>query len=421
MKIAFMSQPWEGTLPPASAVPIWIYQVARRLAAKSNEVTVYAKRKDHQSHIEEDKGVTYRLSDRTLDERLLPVTSLADRFLPVDHPVTTTFLYYPFYGRSCARDAYQQGYDVVHMLNFSQYIPVVRRFHPTAKIVLHMQCDWLGFHDQRAQEKRLRQADLIIGTTDYITNNIRHRFPSCADRCHTIFNGVDVEKFTRQEQQAEHTETDTNTDSAPKRLLFVGRVSPERGIHVLLKAFEKVVAAYPNVHLDIVGPPWVAPLRMIGFDTDQRFLDSIKPFYDGRGYQTHLDEMITPEMRDKISFVGFVANEDLPAYYRRADIFVYPSVWYEAFGIPLAEAMAAKTPPISSTIGGIPEVVEHGKTGLCVSPGDADELADALLTLLQDDDRRRAMGEAGRQRAIEHFSWDVIADATLQRYRALFE
>jgi glycosyltransferase involved in cell wall biosynthesis len=89
------------------------------------------------------------------------------------------------------------------------------------------------------------------------------------------------------------------------------------------------------------------------------------------------------------------------------------------FGIPTAEANASGVAVVTSRIAGLPEVVEHGKTGLLVPPGDPSALADAIIRLLEDDRLRRSMGDAGRRRVLQYFTWDRIAQDLLNHYDAL--
>jgi alpha-maltose-1-phosphate synthase len=101
-----------------------------------------------------------------------------------------------------------------------------------------------------------------------------------------------------------------------------------------------------------------------------------------------------------------------------ATVFVCPSV-YEPLGIVNLEAMACGTAVVASRVGGIPEVVLEGETGLLVPPADPGALADAVNELVADPDRAAAMGETGRRRAVERFSWRAIAEQTLELYRSV--
>jgi glycosyltransferase involved in cell wall biosynthesis len=118
---------------------------------------------------------------------------------------------------------------------------------------------------------------------------------------------------------------------------------------------------------------------------------------------------------EDVTFLGWVPNSALPPYYRAAAVSVIPSL-EEGFGIPAAEAMGCEVPVVASDAGGLPEVVEDGVTGLVVPRGDVPALASAIGSLLEDPDRRRRMGVAGRRRAVEYFDWDRTAEQFEQVY-----
>lgn len=112
---------------------------------------------------------------------------------------------------------------------------------------------------------------------------------------------------------------------------------------------------------------------------------------------------------DRTVFLGNRPNERLPDYYAAADVAVYPSVADETFGIAMGEALACGVPVVSTQVGGIPDVVIEG-TGLLTQPADSSALTDALETLLTDDNRRAAMGRAGRKWIAGHRSWTAAAE-----------
>ena len=117
-----------------------------------------------------------------------------------------------------------------------------------------------------------------------------------------------------------------------------------------------------------------------------------------------------------VTFLGWVPNVDLPQYYRAAAVSVIPSL-EEGFGIPAAEAMGCEVAVVASDAGGLPEVVENGVTGIVVPRGDAKALAQAIGSLLADPQRRRVMGQAGRERALRLFDWDRSAQQFEDIYR----
>ena len=119
------------------------------------------------------------------------------------------------------------------------------------------------------------------------------------------------------------------------------------------------------------------------------------------------------------SFAEYATDDELLlSAYPACDVFVLPSE-YEAFGLVLLEAMSCEKPCVATNVGGVPEVVEDGKTGLLVEYGNPVALASAIIKLLGDEEKRRSMGMAGRKRVIENFTWPKIVDKIEGVYREL--
>ncbi len=121
---------------------------------------------------------------------------------------------------------------------------------------------------------------------------------------------------------------------------------------------------------------------------------------------------------DAVRFVTGLPDPALAELFGSAAVAVVPSL-YEGFSIPAVEAMACETPLVASRAGALPEVV--GDCGVLVEPGNPSDLAAALAALLDDPDRRRALGAAGRRRVLERFTWRAMAAATAEVYAAAVE
>jgi phosphatidylinositol alpha-mannosyltransferase len=128
--------------------------------------------------------------------------------------------------------------------------------------------------------------------------------------------------------------------------------------------------------------------------------------------------MINDLNLDNIVFTSFVSKEELPEYYRTADIFCSPATGGESFGIVLLEAMACGKPVVASDIVGYASLLTHNEQGLLVEPADEEALAQALLTLLKDGSLRRKMGEKGLATA-PRYSWSNVARQVLDYYSSL--
>ena len=179
----------------------------------------------------------------------------------------------------------------------------------------------------------------------------------------------------------------------PPYILYVGTIEPRKNLTTLLHAYDEVLrASRHRPQLVLCG---------------------------GRGWLDNEVFRLVEQLRlgDDVRFTGYVADEDLPALYSGAEVFVYPSL-YEGFGLPPLEAMACGTPVVTSNTSSLPEVV--GEAGVTLAPRDVGALARALVRLLDDRDLRAGLGRAGRERAAQ-FSWARAANETQALYDEVFE
>jgi phosphatidylinositol alpha-mannosyltransferase len=205
-----------------------------------------------------------------------------------------------------------------------------------------------------------------------------------------IPNGVDVEQF----DGADLRPIDEFADGR-LNILFVGRLEKRKGLPYLIEAFVHVKREVPEARLIVVGAydelekvPFLLQVRHLGL-TD-------------------------------VHFVGRVTDEELARYYHTADVFCAPSTGMESFGIVLLEAMASGVPVVASDIEGYQEVIDDGTQGVLVRSEDPAALASALVLLLRDPARRRAMSAAGREKA-QRYSWHIVAARVLEYYASVRE
>jgi glycosyltransferase involved in cell wall biosynthesis len=230
-----------------------------------------------------------------------------------------------------------------------------------------------------------------------------------------VYDGVDVNRFCRA--------SDGSTSSSEaERLLYVGRLVPEKGVHVLIQAFKIVAESRPALRLDLVGATHRGCYLYLCPDLEDPAIASMVEAFFGkrlcdmvrkqltRGSRSYLDGLVTLAGEDeRIAFRGGVSHAGTIDFYRRASMLVFPSVWQEPSGFPTFEAQACGTPVVSTFSGGIPEYVENGWTGILVPRGEAQKLAQAIAHALDNHKLARAMGEAGRRRVIEKFSLTVMS------------
>jgi glycosyltransferase involved in cell wall biosynthesis len=248
--------------------------------------------------------------------------------------------------------------------------------------------------DREMVRRRLSGADLVVGCSNFVAGQVRERFPDLAERVIAIPNATAIPDQPRERRQG------------AVAILFVGRLSPEKGVHVLVEAFNRVQAAHPDTRLDVVGPAAVAPWSFVDPRGEDPMFDELRGFYHGQDYSAYLRTLPSSDAAKRVRFVGAVPHADLGRFYDDADILVLPSIWNEPFGLPVIEAMARCVPVVTTTRGAFPEIVEHGTSGLMVEPGDSDALATALGALVADEGMRMRMGAAAGERAAAKFSWD---------------
>jgi glycosyltransferase involved in cell wall biosynthesis len=264
----------------------------------------------------------------------------------------------------------------------------------------------------------------------YVAEKTRRDFPSIAGRCEVMYNGIDAQEFMRVKDYRV-------PQNKPKRILYAGAISPHRGLHVLLEAFKIVAQRFPNVRLELVGPEGNYALQETFDVRDGALRKSVAPYYTFKpisflkaklfpsssnqaSYKSRLEAMLPAGVAEKVTFHGLVRQRpQLIEHYYAGDIFVLPSVCNDSFGIPVVEAMAAGCPVVASRSGGVVETVKDRETGFIVEKNDPHQLAYLLLRLLEDDELREKMGRAGRERALAKFTWDMVAENMLTRYRSL--
>jgi glycosyltransferase involved in cell wall biosynthesis len=377
------------------ALAIVNYEIGRRLA-RNHEVITYPKWVSGEKEIEEHEGVTYRRIPEGIDRALngLRIFDLG-RLLRRGRPFRLSPVYYAHYAREVARDIHERGCDLVHLHTISNFITPIRRANPSARIVLHMHDHSLADFDPAVIGPRLQEASLILGCSRFVADAIRALHPAAAARCHELYNGVD-ERFLQLNANP----------AASSNVLFVGRLCPEKGIHVLLSAMSEVVRSQPQAHLSLVGPLDLSPKDYVDPHERDPLFHGLSRYYSRpEDYQDLLRQHVGA-LGGRAALRGPVPNGQIGSHYASAGIFVFPSLWHEPFGIPVIEAMAAGLPVVATRAGALPEVVVEGETGLLVERGDSEGLAAAIRTLLENPLLRARMGAAGRKRVQQLFTWE---------------
>jgi alpha-maltose-1-phosphate synthase len=240
----------------------------------------------------------------------------------------------------------------------------------------------------------LERADGVIAVSGAMRDDVLRVYPAIEPkRVHVIHNGIDPEEY-RPDRGTDALERYGIDPSTPS-VVFVGRITHQKGVTHLLDAAGAIDGSAQLVLA--AGAPDTEELAR---ETETK----VERLRAERGGIVWIEKML--ERREVVQLLT------------HATVFVCPSV-YEPLGIVNLEAMACETAVVASAVGGIPEVVDDGETGLLVPPADPDALAAAVNELVADPERARRMGEAGRRRAVEQFSWRAVAEQTVALYEQL--
>ena len=237
-------------------------------------------------------------------------------------------------------------------------------------------------------------AAAVVAVSEGMRADIMAAYPEIpAERIRVIRNGIDTTEY-RPDPNTDVLER-YGVDLARPYVIFVGRITRQKGVPVLLRAASGLI---PEAQLVLLA----------GAADTQEQLVEVTELVDGLR-ATRSGVFWIPEMLPKHDVIQLLTH---------ATVFAIPSI-YEPLGIVNLEAMACGTAVVGSRTGGIPEVVADGETGLLVPAGEPEPLAAALNTLLSDPDRAAAMGQAGRKRAVAEFGWPAIAAQTADLYAEL--
>jgi glycosyltransferase involved in cell wall biosynthesis len=235
----------------------------------------------------------------------------------------------------------------------------------------------------------VRKAKKVLTVSQFEEKRIRDHFGLSKETIETVYNGVG-NHFQKITEPAVLASARKKYNLPPNYIFFLGNTDPKKNVEGVLRSLS--ILRKRNVQI-----------KLLTLDIDRKFLAALSEKIGDTG------------VLDMIVFTGYVPNEELPAIYSMAEMFIYPSL-RESFGLPVLEAMACETPVITSDTSSMPEVA--GDAALLVDPTDPESLVSAIARLLGDENLREALREKGLKRAGE-FSWKSNAIKTVRIYEAL--
>jgi glycosyltransferase involved in cell wall biosynthesis len=308
--------------------------------------------------------------------------------------------------RRLMRDLRQHRVDIVHSHNFSANVFTIPAARLARVPVVVASVHDLGIYrsplQQRVHVAACRLADRVFVVAEAIRTWLIERGCDPA-RVTVLRNGIDISRFRQRSDDGQSVRKELGLQAADPIVAMICRLAPLKGIEDYLAAAALVVESIPGARFLIVGEGYVSGGGPMTADREYRAgLESI-------AHRLGLD--------GKVVFTGF--RSDIPRLLQTVTVSVLPSL-SEGLSNVVLESMAAGVPVIATRVGGIPEAVSNGVTGLLVPPSDPRELATAICRVLASRDLAERLGESGRQHVIDQFSLDrMIADTTAWYLRLL--
>ena len=294
-------------------------------------------------------------------------------------------------------------YDVVHShywlsgwigrgLSQALNIPHVITFHTLGLIKMQSRAGEVEQSERPIVEAEVMStADRIIAFSPHERDAMARLYDADPSKVSLVPCGVDLSLFCPLDQETARNRLGLNGE---KILLYVGRVEPLKGLDLLVETAAQMDAE-DGVRMMVVGADVNGGQEM----------DRVRQLAKER------------DLEDQIDFVGQVDHMELPLYYNAADVCVVPS-YYESFGLVALESMACGTPVVATRVGGLPTIVQHGRTGYLKPWRCPDAFANSVEMLISSDGLKRSMGEAARHRA-EGMGWENVAAMMWNEYSVL--
>ena len=227
----------------------------------------------------------------------------------------------------------------------------------------------------------------VIVNSNYMKNELQRLFGLPYEKINVVPNGVDLTLFNGIERDYDFSRKFAMDNE--KIILFMGRLVYEKGIQTLISAMPKILSHYNDAKLIIAGKGGM--------------IDELRAQVNYLG------------LGNKVYFTGYLGSKDVQKMYKCADVAVFPST-YEPFGIVALEAMLSGTPVVTSDIGGLNEIVEHGVNGMKSYAGNPNSLADSILTLLFDPNLCENVSKKGIEKVKTQYNWSKITEETHLTY-----
>lgn len=385
MKILMLT--WEYPPRVVGGISKVVYDLSHKMVKEGNEVTVVTYRDgDNVKYYENDKGVeVYRV-----DNYMIRPNNFIDWIMQLNfNMITKTNEIINKNGK----------FDVIHAHDWlvaysaksikeSYNIPLISTIHATESGRNS------GIHDETqryindSEWMLTYESSEVIVNSNYMKNEVQRLFGLPYDKINVIPNGVNLQLFSNVNIDYDFRRQYAMDNE--KIILYVGRLVYEKGIQNLIAAMPKILDRYHDSKLIICGRGGM--------------IDELREQVKYLGIE------------NKVYFAGYCDSKKMRKMYKCADVAVFPST-YEPFGIVAIESMLSGTPTIVSDVGGLNEIIEHGVTGMKSYAGNANSIADSVLSLLFDPKLCANISQNAIKKVKENYNWSKITDSTYYVYQ----
>ena len=240
------------------------------------------------------------------------------------------------------------------------------------------------------EERMLERSNMIIAVSDFTRRELLQYYKVKEAKIRVIHNGVDVDKFKPAADKLK-AKIELGFNPEDKAILSVGRLYARKGLFTLIESMALVTRKFKNAKFIIAGK---------GLSNEMKKLVN---------YATKIG------VKDNIVFTGYFPDKKLPKLYQAADIFAF-STFYENLPFAVLEALSTALPVVTTTVGGIPEMIDSGRNGFLVHPSNSRELADRILYYLEHPKAASEMGLLARKIIEKHFDWRLIVKKVVKVY-----
>lgn len=294
------------------------------------------------------------------------------------------------YIKNVLRYMRNKHFDLIQVDNRPHYMANIKQAFPQTPVSLFLHS--LTFVPRTIKmSSSLEKADLIVVNSASLHQNVSKQFPKCRYKIKTVHLGVNTSKFRPLTEAQRKKQKQKLQIGDSYSILYAGRIVPRKGIPVLIKAISLTHGKARIAKLVIVGSGKISYIRKL--------------------------KSLSRMLKVPITWVGEVSHDRMQSYYQTADCFVCPSQRHESFGLVNVEAMSSGVPVVASEIGGIKEIVDHGKNGYLVTDyRNPARFAHYISQLINDKKRARAMTLNARETALRRFDWSQTARKLAREY-----